>query len=144
MVGSAEACASTAAAVAGHVTPFPPTTPYTAPYTSNPSQTMPLTGTSVGGSNSNSSGVGSSSSGSSTSTSGDRRFVSLRFLSWCLLGRCIQQHTHDSIEDATASLDLYSLAERTRARGEQEWERLKAALDEVGRRTHWQVPMTQQ
>jgi len=70
--------------------------------------------------------------------------VALRFLSWCLLGRRIQQNTHNSIEDATASLDLYMLHERARAApvgpNGDEWSLILRQLDDVGRRLHWQTP----
>ena len=40
---------------------------------------------------------------------GQRRKLSLRFLSWYLLKKDIQTHTHDSIEDARYAMMLYKL-----------------------------------
>lgn len=41
------------------------------------------------------------------SIEGRQRKLSLRFLSWFLLKKDIQTHTHDSIEDANYALLLY-------------------------------------
>jgi PAB-dependent poly(A)-specific ribonuclease subunit 2 len=40
---------------------------------------------------------------------GRQRKLSLRFLTWYLLKKDIQTHTHDSIEDAKYALLLYKL-----------------------------------
>jgi len=51
------------------------------------------------------------------SVPGQRRKLSLRFLSWFLLKKDIQTTTHDSIEDARYALLLYKLYQEFEAEG---------------------------
>uniref|UniRef100_A0A1B6CJM8 PAN2-PAN3 deadenylation complex catalytic subunit PAN2 n=1 Tax=Clastoptera arizonana TaxID=38151 RepID=A0A1B6CJM8_9HEMI len=67
-----------------------------------------------------------------------QRMVSLRFLCWHYLGRKIQSHTHDSIEDAKAALQLYQLYQEMEAEN-----RVRHSLEEmykVGMNLQWKVP----
>lgn len=45
------------------------------------------------------------------------RYISLRFLANCVLGRDMQQDIHDSVEDALASFELYEKALQWKAQG---------------------------
>ena len=51
------------------------------------------------------------------SVPGQRRKLSLRFLTWFLLKKDIQTHTHDSIEDSKYALLLYKLSQQFEEQG---------------------------
>lgn len=66
-----------------------------------------------------------------------QRRLSLRFLTWLILKRDIQQETHDSIEDALSALLLYNAYEQFEERGvveEKLVEAYKVGKQNVGRR----------
>ncbi|KAJ3066088.1 poly(A)-specific ribonuclease [Podochytrium sp. JEL0797] len=67
-----------------------------------------------------------------------QRKLSLRFLSWSLLQSDIQQHTHDSIEDAKAALLLYKKYLELSAQGI--FQEVLETVYEDGRRLNFKVP----
>jgi len=65
------------------------------------------------------------------------RLLSLKFLAAHVLGKQIQQKTHDSLEDSVTALELVDKYEELQAQG-----RLEATIEslyETGRATNWQV-----
>ncbi|ETW85417.1 hypothetical protein HETIRDRAFT_432176 [Heterobasidion irregulare TC 32-1] len=67
-----------------------------------------------------------------------QRRLSLRFLSWFVLGEQIQQDTHDSIEDARSALMLYKAYHEFEERGVFD-EKLEELYRE-GRKHQWKPP----
>lgn len=65
------------------------------------------------------------------------RYLSLRYLTEALLGRGIQGRTHDSVEDADAARQLWTLFERIRARGRGQ--QILEELYSYGRSHGWTV-----
>jgi PAB-dependent poly(A)-specific ribonuclease subunit 2 len=65
------------------------------------------------------------------------RKISLRFLANYLLGRDMQQDTHDSVEDAKIAYEIYLIALRLISQG-----RFNQVLDDIyeyGRRNEWRL-----
>eukprot|EP00004_Rigifila_ramosa_P020148 TRINITY_DN5215_c0_g1_i1.p1 TRINITY_DN5215_c0_g1~~TRINITY_DN5215_c0_g1_i1.p1 ORF type:complete len:1249 (-),score=222.22 TRINITY_DN5215_c0_g1_i1:10-3603(-) len=69
----------------------------------------------------------------------NRRKISLRFLAKHLLGQDIQEHTHDSVEDARTALALYEKYLELEHEGEAAVEAAITRLYEIGHETHWQM-----
>lgn len=66
------------------------------------------------------------------------RYMSLRFLAYHILGEQVQEHEHDSIEDARTSLRLYRAYQKLKEEGTFE-----ATLDHllaVGAGSNWSIP----
>ena len=68
-----------------------------------------------------------------------RRYVSLRFLVNFVLGRDMQQDTHDSVEDARAAYELFCKALEWKKEGI--WEKSLQALYSYGEKTSWKLGM---
>ncbi len=65
------------------------------------------------------------------------RKISLRFLANYLLGRDMQQDTHDSVEDAKIAYEIYLTALRLMSQG-----RFNQVLDDIyeyGRKNEWRL-----
>jgi len=67
-----------------------------------------------------------------------RRKLSLRFLSWFILGEDIQTETHDSIEDARSALMLFKAYHEFEGKGV--WEEKLEELYREGRRCNFKPP----
>ena len=65
------------------------------------------------------------------------RFISLRFLANYLLGKDMQRDTHDSLEDARISYEIYLTALRLMSRGH--FSRVLHEIYEYGRKTEWRL-----
>lgn len=66
-----------------------------------------------------------------------QRYISLRFLTNFVLGRDMQQDTHDSVEDALAAFELYKRAVELKKVGK--FEKLLDELYAYGQRTDWKL-----
>jgi PAB-dependent poly(A)-specific ribonuclease subunit 2 len=65
------------------------------------------------------------------------RYVSLRFLANYVLGRDMQQETHDSVEDARAAYELYQKALEWKR--EDVWDQRLQELYSYGEKTSWKL-----
>lgn len=65
------------------------------------------------------------------------RYVSLRFLANYVLGRDMQQDTHDSVEDARAAFELYRKALEWKKDGV--WEQRLQDMYSYGEKTSWKI-----
>ena len=65
------------------------------------------------------------------------RFISLRFLANCLLGKQIQQDTHDSVEDAKIAYEIYLSALRLKRQGI--FQKVLGDVYQYGRKTEWRL-----
>jgi len=65
------------------------------------------------------------------------RYISLRFLANYVLGRDMQQDTHDSVEDARAAYELYQKALQWKKEGV--WEQRLRELYSYGDKTSWKL-----
>lgn len=65
------------------------------------------------------------------------RYISLRFLANYVLGRDMQQDTHDSVEDALAAYELYLKAMELKK--SNQFDKLLGDLYEYGRKTDWKL-----
>ncbi|TFL07786.1 ubiquitin carboxyl-terminal hydrolase-domain-containing protein [Pterulicium gracile] len=66
------------------------------------------------------------------------RRLSLKFLTWYMLDKRIQDGVHDSIEDARFALMLYRKHQQLKDEGK--WKETLEELYKVGRQQNWQVP----
>ncbi|KAJ1655918.1 poly(A)-specific ribonuclease [Dispira simplex] len=66
------------------------------------------------------------------------RYISLKFLAWCVLGQSIQQLSHSSVQDAVASLRLYEEWRRLDADGN--FESTLEHVYSVGQQMKWKPP----
>jgi PAB-dependent poly(A)-specific ribonuclease subunit 2 len=67
-----------------------------------------------------------------------QRKISLRFLSYHLLGKDIQQETHSSEEDAATAIKLYHLYEKLVSEGK--FEEILERVYTIGRNSNWTLP----
>ena len=67
-----------------------------------------------------------------------QRHISLRYLAWYVLGKDIQQQSHDSIVDAQIALELYRKYEQLNEN--LEFEKYLLNLYEQGRKMNWKAP----
>jgi len=65
------------------------------------------------------------------------RMISLRFLANCLLGRDMQQDSHDSIEDARVAYEVYLKAVDLKKRGV--FDQILSQIYDLGRQTEWKI-----
>jgi PAB-dependent poly(A)-specific ribonuclease subunit 2 len=65
------------------------------------------------------------------------RYISLRFLANYILGRDMQQDTHDSLEDAMAAYEIYMKALELKKTGK--FKKVLNELYEHGRKTDWKL-----
>ena len=65
------------------------------------------------------------------------RYISLRFLANYILGRDMQQDTHDSVEDAMAAFEIYVKAKELKEAGK--FDKVLNELYEHGRKTDWKL-----
>ena len=65
------------------------------------------------------------------------RYISLRFLTNCILGRDMQRDTHDSVEDALAAYEIYLKALELKESGT--FGKVLNNLYEFGGKTDWKL-----